>query len=115
MFAPHVGACQKGCSRGSPLELRDVNKENAAVEVSNTELHPHAVSITVNKKSVTLPSAETTGLAIKEAAIAQGVNIQVSFKLYLIKDHEQIPVPNDERLKVHEHEHFRAVAPDDNS
>lgn len=76
---------------------------------------PHSVKITVNNKPVVLPSADTTGLAIKEAAVAQGVQIQVSFKLYLIKGHEQVPIANDEPVKAHEHEQFRAVAPDDNS
>lgn len=85
------------------------------MEVSTPQAHPHVVHITVNNKPVVLPTPETTGLAIKEAAITQGVNIQLSFKLFLIKGHEQVPVPDDEHLKVHEHQQFRAVAPDDNS
>lgn len=76
---------------------------------------PHTVTIVVNNKPVALPSPETTGLAIKEAAIAQGVNIQVSFKLFVVRGHEQVPIANDERIKVREREQFRAVAPDDNS
>lgn len=73
------------------------------------------MTILVNNKPVTLPSADTNGLAIKEAAIAQGVNIQLSFKLFLVRGHEQVPIANDEPVKVHEREQFRAVAPDDNS
>ncbi len=85
------------------------------MEVINVESRPKNITVVLNTHAVVLPSPETTGLAIKEAAIAQGVKIEVFFKLFLIRGHTQIPVTNDEHLKVHEHEEFRAVAPDDNS
>jgi hypothetical protein len=115
---PNVAWRARAChtwNDDASLHFETTNAENIIVEASTPQQHPHPVSIEVNKKSVTLASADTTGLKIKESAIAQGVNIQLSFKLFLIKGNEQIPVPNDEPLKVHEHEHFRAVAPDDNS
>ncbi|NOU30070.1 MAG: hypothetical protein HOO96_19375 [Polyangiaceae bacterium] len=77
--------------------------------------HPHAVTVTVNNKPVSIPSPHTTGLAIKEAAINQGVAISLTHTLFVVRGHEQIPVSDGDALTVHEHQKFRAVAADDNS
>ena len=41
----------------------------------------HLVDIVVNRQPVRIEGPKATGLQIKEAAIAQGVKIQVSFQL----------------------------------
>jgi hypothetical protein len=81
------------------------------------DAHPeHAVDIAVNTKTVSISPAQTTGLAIKEAAIGQGIQIELSFQLS-----EELPnrrkkiIGNDDHLTVHEDETFIAVADDDNS
>lgn len=75
----------------------------------------HPVTITLNNRPVKLHDHKTTGLEIKEAAVDQGVSIQVSFALFRITGNAQHPVRNDEEITVHNDERFRAVAADDNS
>ncbi|HET7059709.1 MAG TPA: multiubiquitin domain-containing protein [Candidatus Saccharimonadales bacterium] len=72
--------------------------------------------ITVNKKEVKVEGPKTTGLQIKEAAIAQGVMIEVDFQLAEIKaSGERIIIGNDDPVKLHKDSQFVATAPDDNS
>lgn len=75
-----------------------------------------SVHIKVNRKSVELPSQKATGLQIKEAAIAQGVKIEVGFQLTeLVSDHKKRNIRNDEEVHLLEGMEFKAVAGDDNS
>jgi hypothetical protein len=73
------------------------------------------VQIQVNGKPVTLPEDKTTGRAIKDAAIKQGVQIRIDFNLFRIEGNSQHPVGDNQQVTVHNDERFRAVAPDDNS
>jgi hypothetical protein len=78
--------------------------------------HPPAVIILMNNThNVTLPDKQTTGLGIKEAAIAQGVPIQLGFVLFRLTGHKQHPVRDDDKITVHDGEEFRCVDNDDNS
>jgi Multiubiquitin len=76
----------------------------------------HQVTVTVNNKPVVLTGPRVTGLQIKEAAVAQGVPIQLDFLLseHLPNGEVRIVGDNDE-VKVHKHSKFTAVAGDDNS
>ena len=78
--------------------------------------HEHQVTVTVNGNAVTLPDREVTGLEIKTAAIAQGVQIQPNFvlRLELPNGREQI-VGDTDPIKAHPHERFTALERDDNS
>jgi hypothetical protein len=80
-------------------------------------LHPPPVTILMNNThTVKLPDKRTTGLEIKEAAIAQGVPIQLGFVLFrLTAGHKQHPVRDDDKSTVHDGEEFRCVDNDDNS
>jgi hypothetical protein len=76
----------------------------------------HRVRITVNGQFVVLERHEVTGLEIKEAAIAQGVPIQVDFELSEVRpDGKQKPVGNEKRVDVKEGDEFWAIPGDDNS
>lgn len=78
--------------------------------------HKPAVDITVNKKPVTIPGPRVTGLQIKEAAIAQGVAIQLSFQLSEeLSDRQRRIVGDNDVVTVHKGSKFFAVAGDDNS
>jgi antitoxin (DNA-binding transcriptional repressor) of toxin-antitoxin stability system len=76
----------------------------------------HEVVITVNEKPVTVTGPKVTGLQIKEAAIAQGVQISMDFQLS-----EELPngrtriVGAADEITVNKHSRFDAVAGDDNS
>ena len=86
--------------------------ENGAAE----DLRNKTVTIEVNDHKVAMPAGPATGLEIKDAAIKQGVNIQVNFVL-------QVQLPNgsnkiigdDDKVPLTEHLAFTAIAPDDNS
>jgi hypothetical protein len=57
-----------------------------------------------------------TGLAIKQAAIDQGVPIQVDFVLSEeLADRKTKIIGDSDLIEVNEHSRFVAVAPDDNS
>lgn len=78
--------------------------------------HRHFFTIHVNERPVRVGGPHTSGLAIKEAAIAQGVKIELDFILS-----EEFPdgrnriVADDDQLTINDRSRFRAVADDDNS
>lgn len=76
----------------------------------------HLVDIIVNTKPVRIEGPKATGLQIKEAAIAQGVKIQVSFQLSeKLGDHKTKVIGDTDTVTLHEGAVFAAVADDDNS
>jgi multiubiquitin len=82
---------------------------------SETE-RQHEVEVSVNGNPVRVLAPRTTGLAIKTAAIAQGVSIQLDFVLSEeIGERRTRVVGNDDEVTVHPGSKFIAVAPDDNS
>lgn len=76
------------------------------------ERHIH---VTVNRRPVTIDGAHQTGASIKESAIAQGVPIQLDFLLSRKDGSKFKPVGDDENIRVHDGEEFRALDGDDNS
>jgi hypothetical protein len=75
------------------------------------------VTVTVNNKHVALPRDRVTGLEIKEAAIAQGVQIQLDFILTL-EAHDGKPartVDDGEFVTVTRESVFTANDGDDDS
>ena len=78
--------------------------------------HPKTVEIVVNKKAVTVPDREVTGLEIKQAAIAQGVNIQLNYLVFRdLPNGQQTEVKDDELIRVHPKERFDVLCNDDHS
>jgi hypothetical protein len=76
----------------------------------------HAITVSVNERKVVFHQHEATGAEIKATAIAQGVPIQPDFNLFEVEGHGTLkPVGDHDKITLHEHEKFRAVAPDDNS
>ncbi|MGO8862264.1 MAG: hypothetical protein ACLQRH_16070 [Acidimicrobiales bacterium] len=63
----------------------------------------HEVEIEVNYRRVRVPE-RVTGAAIKEAA-----HIDLTFDLYRIEGGDEIPVGNDEEIKVHHDAKFVAT------
>ncbi len=78
--------------------------------------HTHPVAVTVNERPVTLPDRTATGIEIKQAAIAQGVPIQLDFVLQQELPNGQHKVIGDhDDVKLHPRDRFTAIADDDNS
>jgi len=75
----------------------------------------HSVKVFVNQQPVEFKVHEATGEQIKKTAIAQDVKIKEDFNLFEKKDGKQHPVGDEQEVKLCEGQHFRAVAPDDNS
>jgi hypothetical protein len=74
------------------------------------------IEVKVNGRTVRLPKAELTGLEIKQAAIAQGVPIELGFILQQELPNGNSRIIGDHDLvKVRPHERFTAIANDDNS
>lgn len=77
---------------------------------------PHTVEIIVNRTTVDVPDREVTGLEIKQAAIAQGVDIQLTFQLSVREHGGHFQVIGDtDPVQVHRDQHFLCVDRDDNS
>ncbi|MBL8776061.1 MAG: multiubiquitin domain-containing protein [Acidimicrobiales bacterium] len=73
-------------------------------------------NITVNKKPVPMTDHRVTGLQVKEAAIAAGVDIELDFQLSIRRPNGRLEVVgDDDKIAIVEKSEFRAVAPDDNS
>lgn len=79
--------------------------------------HQRVVMICVNDQSVEMPTRRATGLEIKQAAIEQGVSIQLDFVLSeLLGDSGKTKIIGDDDLvHLHKHSRFVAIAHDDNS
>jgi hypothetical protein len=89
----------------------DVDKLEHDLEVRRDE-----VKIFVNNSPVNVRHREVTGLKIKEAAIAQGVDIELDFQLWRLEGpHKRVQITDDETTQIHDEERFAANAPDDNS
>ena len=81
-----------------------------------TEDRKHrTVTITVNNQPVEVTGPKVTGREIKEAAIAQGVSIELDFQLAEIRHGEQHIVGDSHVVTVTKHSVFVATAGDDNS
>ena len=77
---------------------------------------PHEIKIEVNERPVVMKQQRATGREIKQAAIAQGVPIQLDFVLSEeLGERRSRVIGDNEEVHLHEHEKFIAVAPDDNS
>jgi hypothetical protein len=72
-------------------------------------------TITVNRKSVEMPDKHATGMHIKQAAIAQGVQIGLDFQLSQKVDNKWEIIDDNEKVRVDKHPEFTAVDGDDNS
>jgi hypothetical protein len=76
---------------------------------------PRTITVIINNQRVELPERRMTGLEIKQAAIAQGVEIGLNFQVSVeIGKHWEVVGDND-TITVHERQEFIIVAPDDNS
>lgn len=79
-------------------------------------LATHLVTITVNEQLVEIPGPKATGLQIKQAAIAQGVKIDLGFVLTEeLPNHRTRIVGDSDEVTINKRSRFVAVAPDDNS
>ncbi|MER7007488.1 multiubiquitin domain-containing protein [Dactylosporangium sp. NPDC000555] len=76
---------------------------------------PRTVEVIVNTKPVEVPEREVTGLEIKQAAIAQGVDIQLTFQLSVHHGGKYHVIGDTDTVRVHRHEDFLCVDKDDNS
>ena len=78
---------------------------------------PDTVVVRVNRKPVSLPSHRVTGLAVKQAAIAQGVEIELDFLLTLeaFGGKPARTIADDETITVTKHSEFTANDVDDDS
>jgi len=77
---------------------------------------PKRVTVEVNDKPVVLEEKVMTGLEIKQAAIAQQVQIQEDFVLQLERPNgEYDTIGDNDTVRVRKGMSFNAIAPDDNS
>ncbi len=88
---------------------------DTATSAAAPSLVPHLVEIFLNEQPVSVPH-RSTGLQIKQAAIAQGVSIKSDFILTEERPNGRDQIIGDqEEISVHAGTRFMAVAPDDNS
>lgn len=88
--------------------------QDVAVAAEDTRFKE--VTIEVNDHKVTMPAGPATGLEIKEAAIKEGVNIQLNFVLQVqLPNGSSKVVGDDDKIPLTEHLAFTAIAADDNS
>ncbi|MGZ3747131.1 MAG: multiubiquitin domain-containing protein [Pseudobdellovibrionaceae bacterium] len=121
---------ETGIEQGVHLHVNDILLKQTAhgpIVIENDEkvlLHNgdifetkvHEFTILVNERPVTVTIHQMTGLEIKNTAIAQHVSIQVDFVLSEeLGDHKSRIVGDIDRVSIHRHSRFIAVAPDDNS
>lgn len=100
------------------LELQDedhVRLDDEGVEKFYTK-KSKLLTIRVNNNPVSIPKGRYTGMQIKQAAIAQNIQIQADFLLSLIKEQggEEMIGDND-TIKLKDGMEFTAVADDDAS
>jgi hypothetical protein len=101
------------------LERRDMSASQTSQEKAQEKGKGkgNEVTVKVNTKPVVLPDHRVKGLQVKEAAIDQGVEIQLDFLLTL-EAHEGQPartIADDEVVTVTKHSEFTANDADDDS
>ena len=80
------------------------------------DIDQHQFEVFVNNKAVEVEGPTATGLQIKEAAIAQEVDIEITFQLSeVVGEHNTEGVGDDQVVHLHQGQKFLAVADDDNS
>lgn len=85
-------------------------------EVEKHEEHRREVNFKLNRKPVRVHGHDHTGMQIKQAAIAQHVNIAPDFLLFLLHDHRpNEPIGDTQTVRVTDESRFHAIADDDNS
>jgi hypothetical protein len=111
-----------GIWKDIPDDLDDPIKAGEIVRIADGDhffskaLPKKDLHVTVNRThTVTLHGARQTGLTIKEAAVAQGVPIHVDFLLSRKTGAKFEPIGDDEQIRAHDEDEFRAVDGDDNS
>ena len=110
-----------GIWKDIPDDLDDPIKLGELVTIANGDrfftkpLPQRQIHVTVNRRPIIIQGARQTGTLIKEAAIAQGVQIQVDFILSRKVSSKFKPVGDDEHIRVHDGDEFRANDGDDNS
>ncbi|MHB0789620.1 multiubiquitin domain-containing protein [Bradyrhizobium sp. 5.13L] len=93
-----------------------VDLSGAGLEKFRVRPLERLVEIFVNDKPVKIERGEHNGLEIKQAAIAQNVQIQLDFVLSLEKRHGETQIIGDsDPVKVKKGQHYVAIAGDDNS
>jgi ribosomal protein S9 len=94
--------------------MAETGKKDEADAVAAAK--PREIRVAVNEHPVLLSEPEQTGLSIKQAAIKQGVAIQLDFVLSIELGGGRTELVGDnEKIKVHEKERFLAIPNDDNS
>ncbi|UVK48418.1 multiubiquitin domain-containing protein (plasmid) [Mesorhizobium sp. AR07] len=74
------------------------------------------IAILVNEKPVTVDDKQQTGMSIKQAAIAQSVQIQLDFVLSVERGGGKTDlIGDDQPIRVHKGDRFLAIPNDDNS
>ena len=82
----------------------------------NEHKPPKNIEIIVNGKPVNIADKRVTGLQIKQAAIAHGLNIQLDFLVFRdLSNGQQVAVKDNESVKVHHKERFDILCNDDHS
>lgn len=85
-------------------------------ESAQAEKNHKTVDAVFNKKPIQLPKGRLSGLEIKQAAVAHGLSIQLTYVLFQIKNRNHRKVVGDaDIIEIREGIEFAAVADDDNS
>lgn len=78
--------------------------------------HGGRIHIFVNEQPVAIADKKQTGMSIKQAAIAQGVGIQLDFVLSIERGGGKTElVGDDDKINVKDGDRFLAIPNDDNS
>jgi hypothetical protein len=87
-----------------------------SITAEEIQAHHRLVDIVVNTKPVRIEGPTVTGLQIKQAAIDQGLQIELSFQLSeKVGPHKTRVIGDTDSVTLHEGAVFVAVADDDNS
>ncbi|WP_104100408.1 multiubiquitin domain-containing protein [Cryobacterium sp. M96] len=110
-----------GIWKDIPDDLDDPIETGEIVAIVNGDrfftkpLPQKKISVTVNRRPVTIHGAAQTGMSIKDSAIAQGVPIKIDFLLSRKDGPKFKPVDDNVHIRVRDDDEFRANDGDDNS
>jgi multiubiquitin len=75
-----------------------------ARNIMTNDHEKHEITIFVNNQPVKTTEHELTGTQIKTLA-----GIPPEYELFRVEGKNSVPVGNDDRVRLHENEHFRAI------
>ncbi|MGH8571659.1 MAG: hypothetical protein ACREX8_03660, partial [Gammaproteobacteria bacterium] len=100
-------------ARTLPTPQPSTDQPSGAASAPDDERLGGYIEVTVNRRCVTLPAGRISGLELKQEAVAQGVELQPCFRLWLQRGDRYLAVYDEDVVDVGAGQQYVTVTSDD--